>query len=190
MKHGRQGSWMVTVPLAGLAAAYLFLWFLPRQERLAAVSRELSDRRDYVMQSAGVVSAVAAGRQTLDETTTYVTAWQADTPDTSRLSALFTRINELADQSGLTTTRFEPLPALENETVRRVPVTYGCTGSLPQFFSFLHELESLPAGIWQESLKIEVNQEVPGELVCEVVLVIFSEKTEESDQAAVAGQPI
>lgn len=181
---------MITIPAGGLAVAYLFFWFLPHQETLRAMSRDLEGKRDFVIQAGRALPAFEAGSQALRETAAFVTTWQAAAPEEPELSALFGRVTELANQSGLTTTRFDPLPAIDGETIRRVPVTYGCTGSLAQIFDFIHKLENLPQAIWADGLKIEAVREDAESLVCEISLVIFSEKSGDSGQAKVADQPI
>lgn len=190
MKNARTGSWMITIPAGGLAVAYLFLWFLPHHEALKALSRDLEGKRDFVIQAGGVLPAFEAGSQALGETAAFVATWQAAAPEESELSTLLSRVTELANQSGLTTTRFEPQPAIDGETIRRVPVTYGCTGSLAQVFNFIYELENLPQVIWADGVKIEAVRENTEFLVCEISLVIFSEKSEDSGQAKVVDRPI
>lgn len=190
MNNARHGSWLVTLPVGGLAVAYLFFWFLPHQETLRAMSRDLEGKRDFVLQAGGALPAFEADSRVLRETATFVGTWQAAAPEQPELSALFGRITELANQSGLTTTRFEPLPTIDDETIRRVPVTYGCTGSLAQIFSFLYELENLPQAIWADGLRIEAARENTGSLVCEISLVIFSEKSGYSNQTKSVDRPI
>ena len=182
-----RGSLIVTLPVAGLAVAYLFLFFLPGGRTIDQLSGELTAEREFIALADAVAPAIHTTRQQLEKNLAYNAAWAESAPAPSELAPLFGKIHALAKESGSTTTRFDPEPPLPLDKLRRIPVVLGCTGSFSQISHFLHHLEALPQTIWIEELNIEQSGQNGEDVECELELLIFADNPDDSDQVDLAG---
>jgi Tfp pilus assembly protein PilO len=189
MNHPKQGTWMVTVPVAALAAGYVYFFFLPNQKAIDAMQRDYAARQAAVVDAESLVPAIEAATTALEETRKTSTAWKDSAPSEEQLNELFGGITGLAKVAGTTPSRFEPQAVVVDETLQRVPVVLGCSGQFSQTMQFLRDLENLPQTIWVESGRWEVDEE-GGDVGCELVLGIFADNSEKSDQAKTVAKPI
>jgi Tfp pilus assembly protein PilO len=181
------GSWIVTLPVAGLAVAYVLFLFLPGEREIGRLSDELTVQREFISGSmSGTAAVVATGRQ-LEEARQYASKWEESSPSEDEVSELFGRITALAKAAGATTTRFEPDRAVRHEALSRIPVVVGCTGSFGQVCRFIRDLESLPPTIWIEQMRIEGTGKDGQNVQCELVLEILADNSGDSGQVKLAG---
>lgn len=180
-------SWIITVPVAALAAGYVFFFFLPGKKEADRLSKELSANRDYVVQSASTAAAIVATQKDLADTLAHNRSWSQTIPKQDGLADLFGKISALAEASGNTTTRFDPEPPVAMDKLSRVPVAVGCTGTFSQIADFLQSLESLPEPIWVDTLEIERVSKDGGAVDCQVNMMIFTDNLDSSDQVDLAG---
>lgn len=179
----RRGSWIVTVPLAAAAIAYVTLVFLPGRRAIGEARDQIEQKRDYVTRATGLAAALHAAQQELEKAQAYSTAWEEHAPTQGRLSALYGRIHVLADAAGTTTTRFDPEPVVQYDKVCQIPLVVGCTGSFDQIWEFMRGLEGLQATIWMDSVNLERLDGVEGSITCELNLVVITDNLDISDYA-------
>ena len=178
----RRSSWIVTLPVAGLAAAYAYFFYLPGQRAITQGAEELAAAEAFVDQARDLDLIVEPTEQQLSQTRQYNEVWEKAAPSEGGLFALLGEINRLCKESGATATQFDPEEAVRHQRVRRIPLLLGCTGSFRQMCRFLHALEDLPQTIWIEGLRIKQSGQ-NGELVhCELSLAIFDNNPDDSDQ--------
>ena len=182
-KMSRYETWMILAPLLGIGAAFVGLFYLPIQGKIRALESQARDKEEFVHQAESMVAVVDATSQALRETRGYVKPWKAESPKRNDLYRLFSKVSELAKDSGAVTTRFEPQPVTEYETLRRIPLELGCTGSFEQIYRFLSELEKLPQEIWIERANVRKEGEDGGYVECDIRLAIFADNPRKSDQA-------
>jgi len=182
-----ENSWAIPLLTAGVAAAYLFLVFLPGQKAMGQLANDLATKQDFVSQTGMMSPAMKVSEQEVKKTLEYNAAWKGAAPTEGQLSALFGQIHTLAKTSGLTTTRFDLQEPEVLARVQRVPVVIGCTGSFDQIARFLAQLERLPQTIWIEDLRIEPAGKAGEVVQCEVSLVVFADNPENSDQVNSSG---
>ncbi len=182
-----RGSWIITVPLAGLAVAYVFIFFLPTQREIGELRDDLSIKREFITQAGSLAAALETTKKQLNKTLKYNAAWEENAPAQNEFNTLFSRIHTLAKEAGATTTRFDPEPDVEYNTFRKAPLAVGCTGSFPQLFTFLRSLESLPQEIWIEEVRLEELDPTGKTVECNLVLGIFADNPENSDQGKHSG---
>ncbi len=175
-------QWIVTVPAVAAAAAYVYFFFIPTQRSIAGIRGELNAADDFIAQVEAFGPAIEATRDQLETTEQYVERWHQAAPDEEGLSAVFGRISRQAKLSGITTTRFEPQPAIPYDTLRRVPVAVTCVGSFEQVCRFLRALEGLKETVWVEAVQMERFAEDGGEVQCELSLAVFADNPDDSDQ--------
>ncbi len=176
-----RGSWIVTIPMAAVAVAYVMLVFMPGRRAIGELHDRIEQKRIYIDQSGGLTAALHAAEEELQISTEYNTTWESGFPQQVGLSALYGQINALAMAAGVTTTRFDPEPVVLHDTTREIPLTVGCTGSFAQLFGLLHSLEELPMEVWVNSCKMENSGVSRGSVVCELNLVVFANNPNNSD---------
>jgi Tfp pilus assembly protein PilO len=177
----KRSSWKVTLGIAAVAVAYPMLVFIPRMAALAHVRSQVREKQDFVAQAERLRPTLKLIDRDLDETGAYGTRWQERMGSARELATLFGQISQLAKACGTDTTRFEPLPAVELQTLQKVQVNFGLSGSFVAIARLLHDMERLSATIWVEDLKLEAAREVGGPAKCEMKLVVFVNKSEKSD---------
>jgi len=182
-----QNGWIGPAVAAGVAGAYLLFGFLPGQLSLAEMSSQLAAKRDFVAQAAATLPALAAAEQQVRQANQYNAHWQEALLDDAELSTLFGRIHEMAKNSGVTTTRFQPESPVTLARVRRVPLAIGCTGQFGQIVRFLGELERLPQIVWVDQVRMEPAGQNKEAIQCEVILGIFVDNSENSDEGNQSG---
>lgn len=176
-----RGSWLITVPLAAAAFAFLALLFLPGQRRIEELRRELHDKQDFVLAAAQTGARIHALEAELAETREYVAARRIQTVDSAGVTALCGHIAHLAQTSGVSTARFAPGAAETIERLERAPLHMVCHGSFARIQAFLAELESLPQPIWVDDLKLQASGEAGEDVQCEVAMAVFIDDFGNSD---------
>ena len=188
MKTGiRRSSWIVTVPVAAAAVAYITLSFLPNRHAISEARNQIKEKQDYIVQAGSLDNALRIAEEELEKIRACTTAWQRQAPVEGELSALYGQIHELAKATGTAVTRFDPEPVVRYERISRIPVGMACVGSFAEICGFLEGLEGLPLEIWVDELRLgrviqggQVGQE--GQSVsCELTLAVFVNNSENSD---------
>jgi len=174
--------WILVAPAVAAAGAYFYFVFLPGQRSLAGLQEELNAAERFIAQVEAFGPALRATQQQLDQTRRYVERWEKTAPTEDGLSRVFGRVNRLAKESGVTTTRFEPRQAVPYDTVQRLPVAMTCIGSFAETSRFLQTLEGLEETIWVERLQMRKTGQDSEVLECELTLAIFADNPDDSDQ--------
>ena len=174
----------MTVPMAGVAAAYVMLFFLPGSRAIDELKKQTAEKRAYVEQGGELATALKLAQAELDKARGYHQAWRDNAPKQRELAALFGKINQLATVAGTTTTSFDPAPLVQHDHLREIPLTMGCSGTNAQIFEFLRSLESLPLSIWVTSIQIEKIDPKTKTAGCELAVVVFAGNPEDSDYAS------
>jgi Tfp pilus assembly protein PilO len=177
----RRHSWIVTVPLAAAAVAYVTLSFLPARRAAAQARQQIRQKQDYIVQAGGLAAAARNAGTELEKTRAYVAAWRQRTPTEGRLSETYGRIHELAKAAGAKVTRFDPEPAVRYETISQIPINMGCAGPLAGICKFLEGVDDLPLAIWVKQVTLKHNGQDGENVQCELVLVVFSHNSENYD---------
>lgn len=178
-----RGSWIVTVPVAAAAAAYVGLVFLPGNRAIGEARRQIEQKQDYLSRSAGLPMALRDGYEELQKAESYVADWDRRSPAPGGRSALHGRIQALAKAAGVTTTRFDPDPIEPYAEICKIPITVGCSGSFAQICRFIESLEREGLEIWIDLANLEKMDETGGSVTCELKLVVFANNPDISDYA-------
>ena len=174
--------WTTIVLALGVAGAYAFFCYLPGEAALKGLRTELASVKESIQQAETFAPAIEATCQQAEMTGAYIEKWEQATPSEDELSELFGRINRLAEESGVTTTLFEPHAAIPYDTLSRLPVEMSCAGSFGAISRFLAALERLEESIWIADLQISKNGEDSEDVLCELTLDVFADNPDGSDQ--------
>jgi len=181
MSKLKQHSWLVTVPLGIAAIAYVTLFFMPAMQAIAEIRLNVSGKQNYIAQAERMRPHYDNTVKSLDEANQYVGQWQGRLIDATRLPVLFGQISRLAKSSGAVTNRFEPQAPIKYKSFDRVPLALAITGTFAEIQTFLQGLESLPAVIWVEEVKMNASGKDTQTMTCEMNVAIFTNCAEKSD---------
>ena len=176
-------DWTSIVLAVGAVNAYVYFSYLPARAYLDGLRAELCAAEQSIREVETLGPAIAATDQQYGTTAEYVEKWEASAPTEHELTAIFGRINRLAEQSGATTTRLEPAPAVPLDTICRLPVEMACAGSFTAICQFLRAVESMEETVWIGELRMEQNRKDGEDVHCELTLDIFADNPDGSDQA-------
>lgn len=179
----RRGSWIVILPVAAVAVAYVVWVFMPGQRAIAELREKIKAKQDFIAEGEQRGRTLKQCKQILEKTHAYVTPCRKRIPEEKELGAIFGEIHELANGAGIHITRFDPQAPLALDTLRRIPINLGCTGSFGQVYEFLRKLEGMPTASWVVSVKIERSAKNEEDVQGEVALVIFCANSESSGYA-------
>lgn len=182
-----RGSWIVTLPLVALAAAYFYFLFLPGQREIARLADELALQRQFVQGSVSGVAAIRATAGDLERCREYTAEWAKNAPVEGDLADLLARITSAAKHAGTTITRLEPDRPVRYEHVSRVPVVVGLAGSFSQVGRLICDLERLPQTLWIQEVRIEIAGKDGENVQCEMVVEIFADNPGDSGQVKLSG---
>jgi Tfp pilus assembly protein PilO len=177
----RPSSWIVTVPLAAAAVAYLGLSFLPGRRATGEARQQITRKQDYVVQAGSLARVLRTAEAELRKTRAYNTAWKERTPAERELPGTYGKIHEQAKAAGVTVTRFDPESAVRYEMISQIPIRMGCVGSFEGISRFLDGLENLRLAIWIKELVLARSGQDGKAVSCELVLAVFSDNSENYD---------
>jgi len=177
----KRSDWLLTLPLAAAAVAYVVFVFLPGRRATGELTEQIDSKQETIDQALSMHPALLVTRKEVDKTKTYTSAWEERAPARGELSLLHARIRELAAAAGTTITRFDPERAQIHGFLREIPLSVGCSGGFSQVFKFLQGLEGLPPTIWINELILEKMDTTKGYISCEMELVVFTNNPENSD---------
>jgi Tfp pilus assembly protein PilO len=179
----QRNSWIVIVPVAVIAAAYVYCFYLPGRKAIADLRDQIRAKHDFVMDSEQSTRSLRAGKEELEKTEAYVATCRRCTPEEKDLGDILGMIHVSAGKAKVRVTRFDPQPATSYERLRRVPVTVGLVGQFGDIHQFLANLEAMPRYIWVSSVKMDVDAKSGKEVVGEISVVIFVSNSDGSGYA-------
>ncbi len=180
-RTARRGNWIVTLPLAAGAIAYLVFVFVPGRQTTAELRSQIQDQQEYLSHAGAVGAALAAVEAELHRTEQYQTRWRTTAPVVAHISELFAQIHQVEREAGVQTTRFDPQPAISRDYLSEIHASLGCQGTFDRVFALLHGLESLPADVWLKKIHLEKTSPDSEDVRCMVDLVIFADNREKTD---------
>lgn len=175
------GSWMVTVPIVGIAAAYLTLFFLPGRQEIAKLRAELRQKRDFVDATDSLQPVFLQTQRRIDEARRYRDRWHRKAPRLAETPSVYERITARAEAAGVVTAQFQPHDTEELQSLCKIPVTYGISGTFAQIHRAIAHLEQLPETMWLEDLRIEGPRQHGTAVQCVARVVILGTKMDKPD---------
>jgi len=167
--------------VAGIAAAYLLLVFVPGQRGIAELEAELAEKQDYVAGASDLAGAIAQTEEQLHKARAYNAAWTERAGALHRWPALYASIHDLATAAGTSPPRVEDHPIKTYQTLRRMPLALSCRGSFAEVFGLLERLEAYRAAMWEHDLKLTATGEDRETVQCELTLHVFAENSGNSN---------
>ena len=176
----KSNSWLVTIPLAGLALGYYFLMFRPEVAAQSELRLELEMKELALAEANAQVEMLARRRSEIREAEEYVQIWREQS-SVGRASLLYGEIARLVKEAGARTIALDPEPAVQLQSIQQSSVRLSCQGTLASMHRLLHKLEQMPQTVWIREVLIQQSAD-EGDLVrCEIKLAVFADKSSFSD---------
>jgi Tfp pilus assembly protein PilO len=179
----RKGSWVITLPLAGLAVGYLFLFYLPGRRAISKATDQVEKQTQVIQQGSSLLDVLQSTEKEAQRAGGFVSTWEAQSPAADKLSKLYGEIYALAEQAGTATTSFDPQAVIRGERIIQIPLNVGYRGKFSEVFAFLKSLESLPYDVWTTNLHMERLEEDGQSVSCKISLIVFASNLENSGYA-------
>ncbi|HZZ73470.1 MAG TPA: type 4a pilus biogenesis protein PilO [Pirellulales bacterium] len=177
----KRSSWMITIPLAAGAVAYLTWGFFPSMKVLREMRAEIQTQRDFIANAETLNMAAAAAERDLQQTAAFCTAWQQRAPQGKALADFLGRVLALAQSHAAANTRLNPQTPIEFDTLTDVPLLLEVSGSYSEICGLVKDLESLPEAIWVSDLRIEADKEKGKKSTAQLKLDVFAGNREISN---------
>lgn len=180
---GPQGppGWLVTGGIASVAVAYVFLAFLPSQNAIRLMHRQLREKQEDIAATNKKFASVSLTRGQLDHASAFVKQWQKDAPAQHELSRLYARASDMARLAGVRLLRLDPQAARQHALVSEYSVTVSVEGTMEGIFNFFQGVEDLPQTIWLQDIQMRKTGETGENLRCDLTLRIFGDFADNSD---------
>ncbi|MEX1097428.1 MAG: type 4a pilus biogenesis protein PilO [Planctomycetales bacterium] len=176
--------------LAGLAALFLFVVYLPGRKEfaridaeIAAANGEIADVPQRVAELGRLRSEIARREEYLQETLRHV-------PSSGDVHGVVQEVARIARQADLKLTRLEPLTPAPQAAYQVVPFRVGFSGRFERIAEFLRGLESRERLIAVQELALSQEarrsgQDVQGTLDFHIYVrnAEFSDSTEKNDRS-------
>ena len=172
---------IVTIALCAGVVGYAFFVFLPTQRSISALQSELETHQSYIAQQQLATATLASLEEELRETREFTHQWREHAPDLRRRSPLNATVAKCAANAGVDIVQLNPQAPETLAHLARVPISLTCEGKFEQIFDFLGELEQLPHVIWVEDMQLAKLDDVSDSIRCELDLVVFADKRENSN---------
>lgn len=170
--------WIVSGGVVTVAVLYVVLVYVPGRATLAQMREQLETKQAPLDSSGKVLAAIAATQEELDRTERFVGQWQAENPPPAGLAPVLAEIHALAQLAGVSIIRLDPQPLQVFDTIKRGSLTLTCTGSYRAVHRFLFQVERSRQQIWVDGVSIRMAGGNEGNLIAEVVLVMFADNHE------------
>ncbi len=178
MRRWQEHSWVLTIPVAAVAVAYVWFFFLPDKRIIAEQRSELEQKLAFCATSAKIGADISRAQREIEETDAYTRHWSVTSGDPAHIAAVYKSIAETAKESDVQTTRFVPDPIVKLASLERQPLRFGCRGDLESIFEMLAGLEQLNDRIWIDELVLEPTGKDDELVQCDMVLAIFASNPE------------
>lgn len=167
--------WLVSGGVLAVAVLYVVLVYVPGRATLAQMREQLETKQAPLDSSGTVLAAIAATQEELDRTERFVDRWKAENPPPAGLAPVLAELHAMAQSAGVSIVRLDPQPLQVFDTIKRGSLTLACTGSYRAVHQFLLQIERSRQQIWVDGVSIRIAGGNEGNLIAEVVLVMFAD---------------
>ena len=175
----KQGSWLLTVPLAIVGLAYLYFLFLPGKAEINRLRADLIEKQRSVSEAGFIKLRIHETQQEIVRTQEYTDTWRSE--QTHGLSRVLAQIGDEVQLSGARTSSFDPQPTIQHEVLKQTELALGVDGHFSEIFDMLRRLETLDANIRIQQISIEAGASTQDLLASKVTLAIFSVNRDNSN---------
>jgi type IV pilus assembly protein PilO len=166
-----------------------FVFIAPkRAEHTAARTLHESTERE-VMRARAEEASLRPFRQEAEALRRRLEAARARLPNEKEMPALYRQITDLAHQSGLSVSLFQPRAPEERDVVAEVPITFTSEGTYHQFGGFLSRVGQLARIVTLGDFRMSGIERQTGTMRGELVLATYIFRAEGAPPPAKPGAP-
>lgn len=167
--------WLVSGAVLAVAGLYVALVYMPGRGKLSEMRKQLAAKQVPLDTAGTVLASVASTQKELDRTERFVGRWRTENPTPSGLAPVLSELHALAQLAGVSIVRLDPQPLQVFETIKRGSLTLTCTGRYRAVHRFLFQIEQSRQQIWVDGVSVRMAGGNEGNVVAEVVLVMFAD---------------
>ncbi len=175
---GRKQLLSMALGLAAFCGCYSYFIFRPVQRSLTDLKTELAATQARIALSDQQRPIVEQLQTQLVATRSYGSTWAKSAPRRSRVVDVYSSINELAKQAGISIERFSPLKEQEGKVVCLCPVNLSVEGDFQCVFAFLRQLDELSAIVWTTEVTLRQNRESSEAVEADINMLIVADNRE------------
>jgi hypothetical protein len=168
-------SLVITLTIACTAAAYAYFVFLPSQKDLARLRQQLRDKQQQILDSERLTSAIFHAERELAIANDFTTHWKESAPSEGQLSEVYRQFATFADESRVQLNGIRPQSSERLKEVSVFRVALDCSGSYPNLFEFIHDVEECVPALWIQQLELQRIETHKDRLQCKLTISIFVE---------------
>jgi len=177
----QRGTWIATSTLAMIAIIYVVCLFIPKMRSVSATLANLETKQAFVLNAHQSRSAAEHAQQELVTAQRYNQEQSANLLRPEDLPTLYGQISNFTKAHQLATPRFEPRAPVAYETLQKISIGLGVSGSFASIHALLRDLENLPQQVWIDQLTMRGPREGGKNVECDMTLVVFIDNPEKSD---------
>ncbi len=176
-----RGTMIAAILMCTAAAAYMFLFFIPRMRSVSDTLAELSSKQSYILDAQKSRNASEQSQRELEEADAYIEQQEHQILAPHELPPFFSQISHIAKSNNAITTKFEPQPAIQYASFRKQAVVLGVSGSFSALHGVVRDLETMQARVWIDELRFRGSRENGKPAECDITLVVFVDNPEKTD---------
>jgi Tfp pilus assembly protein PilO len=175
---GRKQLLSMALGLAAFCGAYGYFIFRPVQRSLIDLKSELAATQARIALSDQQRPIIEQLQTELVATRSYSANWEKTAPRRNRVVDVYSSINDLAKQAGISIERFSPLKDQEGKVVCLCPVNLSVAGDFDRVFTFLRQLDELSTTVWTTEVTLRQNRESGDTVAADIYVLIVADNRE------------
>jgi Tfp pilus assembly protein PilO len=164
-----------------VAAIYVATVFLPGMRSASETLAQLNSKLVCILEAQKMRIINQQIQRDLKNTLSYNDKYGTQILKSSDLPVLYGKISQIAKSHNAAMPKFEPHLPVFYDSVHRMAIGLGISGSFAAIHKIVGELEALPAGIWIDDMQIRGTRENGKSIECDMTLVVFIDNPEKND---------
>ena len=159
--------------LAILVAGGYFLLLSPKMVEVGGLRQQRAAKQADLLQSKAVAASLARFKQEAQVLRAKLETAKERLPSEKEIPGLYRQVSDLAFQSGLSVSLFQPKDPVTKDIYQEVPISVSAEATYHQLGSFFERLSRLPRIVNLTDLKLAGISRPTGTLRADIVLATY-----------------
>ncbi len=159
--------------LAILVGGGYFLLLAPKMAEVDGLRQQRAAKQADLLQSKAVAASLARFKQEAQALRAKLDAVKERLPSEKEIPALYRQVSDLAFQSGLSVSLFQPKDLATRDIYQEVPISISAEAGYHQLGSFFDRLSQLPRIVTLTNLKLSGIARPTGTVRADLVLATY-----------------
>lgn len=159
--------------LAILVAGGYFLLLSPKMAEVGGLRQQRAAKQADLLQSKAVAASLARFKQEAQALRVKLEAVKERLPSEKEIPVLYRRVSDLAFQSGLSVSLFQPKDLATRDVYQEVPISISAEAGYHQLGSFFDRLSQLPRIVTLTNLKLSGIARPTGTVRADLILATY-----------------